>query len=121
MAKKVRMSIQMKSELYEELRQLSEEHGASMSYYATMIISNHLNAYKKLYERLTSNDTMSSIVKEIASEYDYEYQVQCDYGKGYEIVTTEDNEEDAKRTYREYKEKDKKAKQIRLVQVAKID
>src|SRR5690554_5535639 len=103
MSKKVRMSIQMKKELHEDLKELSEQHGASMSYYATMIISNHINAYKKLYDKLTANDTMASLIKDVVSDYEIEYQIQCDYGKGFEVVTTDDNKESAVRTYEEYK------------------
>lgn len=114
---KVRITVQMKQETYQELKQMAEDYGTNMSSLAAQIISQHIKSQKYVIQAVQQPETMIELFK--LMNLDVEYQVQCDYGHGYEVVATEETESEAKRVLQEYILNDKKAKSCKYEIVRK--
>ena len=123
MAERKRVLIQLREDLYNQLKEMSHEYDVSMSKLCSQIISQHLNAHKKMYDLMTSPEMMMKLQKQAIAQNDtqtYEYEVQADYGKGWETVTTEPTEQEAKEMLETYISNDKKATQFRYVKTVKL-
>jgi len=61
--KKIRISMPLKEDVYNELKEMSEQSGTSMSAFAGQIVTQHIKAYKKLYETLSEPVKMAELLK----------------------------------------------------------
>lgn len=63
MKEKTRLSLVIKTELHDQLKEMAEKNGVSMNYFASNILANHINTYKTIFEKLTSNESILEMTK----------------------------------------------------------